>query len=68
MSLTTLFPHQPTFTDILPARQGRSKKKLRPVVKHDGKVFVALYEGRPGRFFGATPQEANNNLQSGGGQ
>jgi hypothetical protein len=66
MQLTTLFPHQPTFTDILPARQGRSKKKLRPVVKHDGRVFIARYEGRPGLFFGSTHQEAYINLQVGG--
>jgi len=66
MSLDTLFPHQPTLSAILPNRQGRSKKKLRPVIEHDGRVFVARFEGRPNRCFGATPQEANNNLQAGG--
>ena len=53
MSLDTLFPHQPTLSAILPNRQGRSKKQLKPVIEHDGRVFVARFEGRPGRFFGA---------------
>jgi hypothetical protein len=66
MSLTTLFPHQPTFTDILPNRQGRSKKKLVPVIEHDGRVFIARYEGRPGLFYGATEREVLSNLQVGG--
>jgi hypothetical protein len=66
MSLTTLFPHQPAFSDILPTRQGRSKKKLVPVIEHDGRVYTAQWEGRPGRFFGASPDEAHKNLQVGG--
>jgi hypothetical protein len=45
-------------------RQGRSKKQLKPVIEHDGRVWVARYEGRPGLFFGATKQEAQNNLQA----
>jgi hypothetical protein len=48
-----------------PNRQGRSKKVLRPVIEHDGRVWVARYEGRPGLFFAATKQEAQNNLQAG---
>jgi len=66
MSLDTLFPHQPTLSAILPNRQGRSKKQLKPVIEHDGRVFVARFEGRPGRFFGATQPEAHRNLQVGG--
>ena len=66
MQLTTLFPHQPAFGDILPNRQGRSKKILRPVIECDGRVFVARYEGRQGRSFGATQKEALSNLQAGG--
>jgi hypothetical protein len=67
MRLDTLFPHQPTFADILPNRQGRSKNKtLRPVIEHDGRVWVAYYEGRGNRFFAATRHDAHNNLQSGG--
>lgn len=55
---------QPTFSD---ARkwQGRSKKQLKPVIVHDGRVWVARYEGRPGLFFGSTQQEAHKNLQAG---
>jgi hypothetical protein len=49
----------------LPNRQGRSKKKLKPVIGCDGHVFIARYEGRPGIFFGATHQEAYKNLQTG---
>jgi hypothetical protein len=56
---------QPT-TQFRSNRQGRSKKVLRPVIEHDGRVFVARYEGRPNRFFGATPREAHDNLQAGG--
>jgi hypothetical protein len=67
MAIATLFPHQPAFTDILPkkSRQGRSKKKLRPVVKFDGRVFVAHFEGRAGLFFGHTEKEAVGNLKVG---
>lgn len=67
--LTTLYPHQPTFTEPRPNRnrQGRSKKQLRPVIVHDGRVFVARFEGRPGLFFGPTLQQAQNNLQMAGG-
>lgn len=64
--MKTLEPFRHSFSEPLPNRQGRSKKHLRPVIKHDGRVFVARYEGRPTRFFGATHQEAHNNLQAGG--
>ena len=66
MTLNTLFPHhQATTADIVRKWQGRSKKKLKPVIEHDGRVFVAHYEGRPNRCFGATVQKAQNNLQAG---
>jgi hypothetical protein len=64
MISNTLFPHQHAVADIRPNRQGRSKKQLKPVIEHDGRVWVARYEGRPGLFFGATKQEAQNNLQA----
>ena len=54
-----------TFVEPRGTWQGRSKKKLRPVIEHDGRVWVARHEGRAGRFFGETRQEANNNLQAG---
>jgi len=67
MSLSTLFPYQPSFDDEKPVKyQGRSQKLLRPVVEHDGRVFVARYEGRRNRYFGSSAQEALNNLQAGG--
>lgn len=68
MILTTLFPHQPTLVpdSKKPRYQGRSKKQLKPVIEHDGRVFVARFAGRPNIFFGATQQEAQRNLQSGG--
>lgn len=56
---------QATFVEPRGVSQGRSRKKLRPVIEHDGRVWVARYEGRPGRFFGASRQEANNNMQAG---
>jgi hypothetical protein len=65
--MTTLYPYQQTFGPIIERpRQGRSKKKLRAVVKSAGRVFVARFQGRQGRFFGATPREAHDNLQAGG--
>ena len=54
---------QPAVTESDRTRQGRSKKPLRLVIAHDGRVFVVRYEGRPGCFFGATAQEATDNLQ-----
>lgn len=63
--LNTLYPHQPTTAPILPARQGRSKKPLRIKVAHDGRVFIARYEGRADRCFGATEKEATYSLRSG---
>jgi len=64
--MTTLYRYTASYTDILPNHQGRSKKKLRPVIEFDGHVFIAGWEGRQGRFFGATEKEALNNLQVGG--
>lgn len=58
-------PFQPTVADLKPRGQGRSKKPLRVRVEHDGVVFVARYEGRPGRCFGATEREATYALRSG---
>ena len=56
---------QATFVEPRGISQGRSKKKLRPVIKHDGRVFVARHEGRKGRFFGSSVQEATHNLEVG---
>ena len=66
MMMTTLYPYRQAYDEPLPNLQGRSKKSLRPVIEFDGRVFVARFEGRPNRYFGATPQEAQNNLQAGG--
>jgi hypothetical protein len=66
MITTTLHPNQPSTAPIRPNRQGRSKKQLQPVVTHDGRVFIARYEGRPGRVFGSTIREAQNNLKVSG--
>jgi hypothetical protein len=66
MSLNTLYPFSFSYTDPLPNRQGRSKKKLKPLVEYVGGIFVAHYEGRPSRFFGASAAEAEHNLQAGG--
>jgi hypothetical protein len=63
--LNTLYPHQPTLVPDMKARQGRSTKILRPVVKFDGRVFVARFEGRRGCCFGATEKDATWNLQAG---
>jgi hypothetical protein len=48
-----------------PNRQGRSKKALRMKLAHDGRVFVARWEGRAGFCFGLTKKEATYNLRSG---
>lgn len=64
--LNTLYPHQPTLVPDVNRRQGRSKKQLKPVVTHDGRVFVARFQGRANIFFGATQQEALRNLREGG--
>jgi hypothetical protein len=61
---TTMFPRHWQFTDTRPNRQGRSKKQLKPVIEHDGRVWVARYEGRPGLFFAATEKEAQSNLKA----
>ena len=66
MTLNTIFPFAPTLVIDSKQRQGRSKKTLRPVIQFDGRVYVAYFEGRPNRFFGASSQEAHNNLQAGG--
>lgn len=65
MTLDTLYPHTPSFTDIRPTRQGRSKKILRMKVAHDGRVFIARFEGRSGFCFGLTEREATYNLRAG---
>lgn len=65
MPLDTLFPHTSTLVVPRPIQQGRSKKKLRTVIEHDGRVWIAYYQGRGNRFFGASKQEAQNNLQAG---
>jgi hypothetical protein len=69
-TMTNIFgtEFKPTFVDPLPTRQGRSKKQLKPIIRCDGRAWVAYYEGRGNRFFGATQKEAHNNLQAGGGQ
>jgi hypothetical protein len=53
-------------TPALPNRQGRSRKQLKLAIEHDGRVFIARYEGRPGRYFGPTEKAVLNNLQAGG--
>jgi len=63
MMMATLLPFRPTFTDIVPVRQGRSEKKLREEVKYEGGIYFARWQGRVNRYFGATPQEALNNLR-----
>lgn len=65
--MTTIFgtEFKPPMVDDKNRRQGRSRKTLKPVIKHDGRVWVARYEGRPSRFFGSSLQEAHNNLQAG---
>lgn len=66
MSLETLFPRTHTVVpDPKQRGQGRSKKPLRMTVEHDGRVFIARYEGRPGMCFGLTEKEATYNLRSG---
>lgn len=66
--MTNVFggPFQPTMVlDLKPRNQGRSKKPLRIKVEHDGRVFIARYEGRPGLCFGLTEKEATYALRSG---
>lgn len=65
MRLETLFPCTPTMVFDTKRGQGRSKKPLHIKIEHDGRVFVARYEGRPGRCFGLTEKEATYNLRSG---
>jgi hypothetical protein len=64
--LETLERFTQATTPALPNRQGRSKKQLKLVIEHDGRLFVARYVGRPGRYFGPTEKAALNNLQAGG--
>jgi len=64
MILSTSLPHTP-FTEQVKRYLGRSKKVLKPIIKHDGRVFVAFYEGRPGRVFGPNAQVALKNLRTG---
>jgi hypothetical protein len=65
MMPTTIERFKPTVSDQRPHGQGRSKKPLRISLKHDGRVFVARYEGRPGFCFGVTEKEATYNLRAG---
>lgn len=65
MRLNTLLPFTPTMVEPLPNRQGRSKKPLRMKLEHDGRVFVARFEGRPGFCLGMTEKEATYNLRAG---
>lgn len=65
MKLETLFPHIPAMGSDTKRGQGRSKKPLRIKVEHDGRVFVARYEGRPGRCFGLSEKEATYGLRAG---
>ena len=65
MMMTTLFPHTPAMVSDTKRGQGRSKKPLRIKIEHDGRVFVARYEGRPGRCFGLTEKDATYGLRSG---
>lgn len=65
MAVNTLFPFQSTFTEPRTRGHGRSKKPLRIKLTHDGRVFVARYEGRPGFCFGVTEKDATYNLKSG---
>jgi hypothetical protein len=64
--LNTLERFTQATTPALPNRQGRSRKQLKLAIEHDGRVFIARYEGRPGRVFGSTIREAQNNLKVGG--
>jgi hypothetical protein len=72
MSLDTLYSPTPEEvvkgilkTEERSSRQGRSRKTLRPVIEHDGRVWVAYYEGRGNRFFAASQKEVLKNLQAG---
>lgn len=42
--------------------QGRSNKILKPVIEHDGRVWVARFEGRPERAFGDTQRQVHQHL------
>jgi hypothetical protein len=64
--LNTLEPHQDVFEQPPRRFQGRSKKQLKQLITHDGVCWVARWEGRKGKFFGATKNEAQKALQSGG--
>jgi hypothetical protein len=65
--MTNIFGKEfkPTLVDPLPNRQGRSKKTLRIKVEHDGRVWIARYEGRPGACFGQSEREASYSLRAG---
>jgi hypothetical protein len=65
MSLDTLLPLNFSYANALPKRQGRSRKRLKPVIECDGRVFVAYFEGRPERFFAPTEKAVLNHLQEG---
>jgi hypothetical protein len=65
MSIQTLEPFKHSFTQQQPHGQGRSTKQLKQVTHHDGLVWVARWEGRPGKFSGSTVNKALKNLQAG---
>jgi hypothetical protein len=65
MSLDTLLPLNFSYANALPKRQGRSRKRLKPVIECDGTIFIARYEGRPERFFAPTEKAVLNHLQEG---
>ena len=66
MRLETIEPHVWVFADDRKPRQGRSKKQLKPVIEHDGKVWVGYYEGRGNRVFAPSKNEAMKILRGGG--
>jgi hypothetical protein len=63
--LNTLYPFNFSYAEALPKRQGRSRKRLKPVIECDGTIFIARYEGRPERFFAPTEKAVLNHLQEG---
>jgi hypothetical protein len=64
--LNTLYPFSFSYAITRSARQGRSRKRLKPVIECDGRIFVGRYQGRPDRFFGPTEKAVLNNMQEGG--
>jgi hypothetical protein len=50
--------HESALLEDRKRRQGRSKKRLRPMVRYVGGIYIARYDGRAERFFGDSPQQA----------